>query len=301
MNIDINYVFRQSDILARIQFNTNYAELKTNIDESLIEEVLAFNKAQIDEYLVLQDESSVFIYYPSFFSDVDAEMLWQEIQYIFLHGFDQKQSEEIDEPSAPPVESQESTIYSSTSTFNQSQIITSTKADSPKVKNKYNVIRISIGTEAFFVSTRISDKVYIQGTYGDKYNRTYVKEGFATNKAISNPYFCISYPVSNRLFIGYRLEVAIIEYAFDFDGCSYSETYSGISNRIEFGSYIKDDMFLIKSILSYTVGFAPEAFNDYAIGVSLGIPYVEAGFALDKFKAPSFFISLQYSWQRKKK
>lgn len=64
---------------------------------------------------------------------------------------------------------------------------------------------------------------------------------------------------------------------------------------LTFGFYIKDSMFSIKTFVSYTFCFFPELYNDYAIGVSLCIPYFEVGFALDRFKIPSIFFTVQYS------
>ena len=54
-------------------------------------------------------------------------------------------------------------------------------------------------------------------------------------------------------------------------------------------------MFSIKTFVSYTFGFFPELYSDFAIGVSLGIPYVEVGLVLDRFKTPAFFIGVQSS------
>lgn len=222
-------------------------------------------------------------------------MLWEEIKSVLQDYFAEKDKEEIDNPITPLVRLQGSSIETSISTHNQSQTVPTTNVDFQKEKNKYNDIRGSVGIEVFYTLKPISEEVFITGSYTDRYGRNHYEEGIASDKLILTIPIGISYPVTNNLFIGYKCGISVYSYSFTVDYAKYSAPYAGLSNRSDFGFYIKDRMFSIKTFVSYTFCFFPELYDDFAIGVSLCIPYFEVGFALDRFKIPSIFFTLQYS------
>lgn len=290
---DLAFVFRGDGILARSNFYDNYAVITTNMEDQIIDEIIELNKDQFGDYYFDKKSSDVFIYYPSFLSNEDVEMLLQEIRDV-LQNYFTEDTEEINELIIQPVELTESIVSASTSTQNKLQTVPASKVDSSKEKNKYNDIRGTFGIEVYSTLNPISEELFITGSYTDKYKRNHYKEGYATDKLIISMPVGISYPITNNLFIGYKCGISVYSYSFTDNNAKYSATNGGLSNRFEIGSYISNSMFSIKTFLSYTFVFDPTWFNDYSIGVSFCIPYFEVGLALDRFRTPSFFFSFKF-------
>ena len=290
------FVFRGDGIIARSRYCKNYVEIKTDIDEQFIDEIIELNKDQFSDFYYDKEGSDVIIYYPSFFLEKDADMLWKEIKSVLKDYFAEKEKEEINELIIQPVKQTESTIAISASTQNQTNSVSTTRIELQKEQHKYNRLRLNIGIGSFLFPTLNREKVYIEGV-NDRYGIEYTKYGYATEKNVGFVYMGISYPITKQMFIEYRIGLSNMEYAFEHEERKYSFNYSGLGQHLEIGSYIKDSPISIKAIASYDMCFTPERYDNLSFGLEICYQYAEIGIVLDKYLNPSFYYGIQLSFK----
>ena len=162
--------------------------------------------------------------------------------------------------------------------------------------NRFNRLKITLSVEGDVCIPPLKESIYIEGTYSDYDNDIdYRKSGFATIKSTSNYLVGMSFPLTNKLFVGYRLGLAINGFAFN-DGDRKYEAFPNpyLSQQLELGCYFADSIFYGKGFAKYLISLSSVQKNSMNIGFAFGIPYLEVGFILDNMKNPAIYCALQF-------
>ena len=285
------FVFRGDGIIARSRYCKNYVEIKTDKDEQFIDEIIELNKDQFGDYYFDKEGSDVIIYYPSFFLEKDADMLWEEIKGVLQDYFAEKEKEEINNQIVQPIELTESTYHTS-SLYDMEQsnsvafVNNPSKQDVPSEKTNINgKYKLVVGLDV--MATIFPLREGINNPEGVKEYRTY--KGFIT------PYFGFSMRIGDSYYWGTRVGLSFA--TANINTSFNSRTlYVLPSIQGECGTYIKDTILNAKVFVRITPKISIEKICNIIVGMSIGFPYMEIGLAIDSFVNPIAYFAFQYEF-----
>lgn len=284
-------VFRGDGIIARSRYCKNYVEIKTDIDEQFIDEIIELNKDQFGDFYFNKEGSDVIIYYPSFFLEKDADMLWEEIKSVLQDFFAEKDKEEINKAIVQPIELTESTYHkSSPYDMEQSNSVTFLNEPSKQIvpsekTNNKDKHKLLVGLDVMTTIFPLRERINNAGT----------TEEYGTYKGFITPYLGFSMRIKDSYYWGTRvgLSFATTNINTSFDSRTL---YVLPSIQGECGTYIKDTILNAKVFVRITPKISIEKICNIIVGMSIGFPYMEIGLVIDPFVNPIAYFAFQYGF-----
>lgn len=294
---DLVFIFREGNVLARINYYSNYAQLYLNIDEQNIAKIVAANKSQLQGISMLQKGNSVFFFYPSFLTDENIFDLWEHTVNILTDYALNEGKESLNIESTisnmQPINEEQSSLISTTLEE------TSKKEESknPNIQNTtqtQNSSSLSMKGDDDFVISLSADYLTTFIPLNERKDTEIGSAEFKTYKRLLSPNIGFKIAIDKHYFWGISLGLPFISTNLTQDIDSFM-LFIKPSLQFEFGECIKDTSLIARVFLKISPKISYENICTIIGGFSIGFPYAEIGVAIDTFANPYVFLSMRYT------